>query len=128
MARSFWAMCEKRGQCLVWRGPVDALGYGRCERNGERGAHRVAWKLKCGNVASGRLRNLCGNRLCVEPSHWAEPAGRSPSDRQVRADEIVRLYREGLRIGEIAEQVGCARSTVWRNVKGLDGGRETVSG
>lgn len=127
MARSFWAMSERRGECLIWRGSVDALGYGRCERFGERGAHRVAWKLRRGNVAKGRLRNLCGNRLCVSPEHWAEPQGKPVSKRQERRAEIARMYADGMRIGEIAAAAGCSRTAVWRNLKGVSDG-QAVSG
>lgn len=118
--RSFWWRVEPEGECLIWSGPLDGFGYGRCTRLGQKGAHRVAWLLMRGTAPKTRLVNECGNRACCNPEHWREISEPPPSKRKLDQEEIVRLWEIGMRISEIAKTVGCARSTVWRNVKGLE--------
>lgn len=117
--RGFWERTERVWDCLIWTGPTDGFGYGRCTRRGQKGAHRVAWLLKRGEAPRTRLVNKCGNRACINPDHWREIEERV-SERKRAAMEIVRLWESGMRISEIAKEVGCARSTVWRNVRGLE--------
>jgi hypothetical protein len=38
-------------------------------------------------------------------------------DRNERAAEAERLYAEGLNCQEVADRLGCAPSTVWRDLK-----------
>lgn len=117
MAGSFWGKTRASGACLLWEGEVDGFGYGRCERHGERGAHRVAWLLRRGAPAGGKLMNECGSKICVNPDHWRDSSVRPVSARQQRRAEILRLYEAGMGIGAIAQDVGCSRTTVWRRVR-----------
>lgn len=124
MPRNFWGLSRVEGDCLIWLGGISPDGYGRCERSGQVGAHRVAWLLRRGFPAAGRLENNCGNRLCVNPDHWREcvktlSVERVPKRVEVRRGEIERLWREGRMITDIAEIVGVSRVTVWRAIRGL---------
>lgn len=60
--------------CWEWLGAVDNTGYGRISVGGKRGpvegAHRVAYRLWCGQIASGMfVCHRCDNRRCVRPDH-----------------------------------------------------------
>ena len=66
--------------CRVWQGGTSSQGrYGSLWHNGTvRYAHRVAYEaafgeLPCGSLTheseSTEVHHVCGNRLCVEPSH-----------------------------------------------------------
>lgn len=60
-------------ECWLWKLKPGSAGYGTISM-GSGGhpalVHRVAWELAFGPIPEGvRVRQKCGNRLCVNPSH-----------------------------------------------------------
>lgn len=118
----FWRRVRKDGRCWVWTGAVGGLGYPAVTLSGYRGGARIAWVWHHGEAPGGLLRNECGNLLCVNPAHWRDEGRKVVSECVRRRGEIERLFGEGLGIGEIADRVGCSRSTVSRRIAKLEVG------
>lgn len=62
------ANCEEIGECLLWKGAVDAYGYPRVRTHGKSQLLRpFIWREIRGNeLRPGyRLSIRCGNRLCL---------------------------------------------------------------
>jgi len=93
-AAHFWSKVEIRGtaMCWKWKGQT-ANGYGRFR--GER-AHRYAYQLHKGNIPDElMIRHLCGNKLCVNPSHL-EPGTMADNARDgIRLGETLRGSKNG---------------------------------
>lgn len=67
--------CERIGSCLVYRGQLDAGGYGRIKHKGRSlPCHRLVYERVFGPIPTGlhidhvRVRG-CRHRACCEPSH-----------------------------------------------------------
>lgn len=84
----FWAKVDQSGgadACWPWLGYVEAMGYGRVNRDGPKWAHRVAYELVRGPIPDGFdldhichdpltcFEGPCPHRQCVNPAHL-EPA------------------------------------------------------
>lgn len=68
----FWASTDRSGDCWIWTGRIDRLGYGRFKIGGTyRTAHRVAYTIVNGDPGSLVVHHACFNRRCVNPSHLA---------------------------------------------------------
>lgn len=67
----FKKMTEWRGDCLIWTGSLNGVGYGQVYYHGKlRRAHRVAYELAFGSVPEGLvIDHLCHHRACVNPAH-----------------------------------------------------------
>lgn len=71
----FWSMVDKSAGpdgCWVWTGSRSYKGYGVFNaRVGTRNAHRIAWQLTHGPIASPDIFvcHACDNRPCVKPTH-----------------------------------------------------------
>lgn len=67
----FWAKVDKSGDCWLWTGAKNGLGYGRLVHNDhEFFAHRIAWQLHFGPIPTGLLVcHHCDNPPCVRPDH-----------------------------------------------------------
>ena len=67
----FWSKVDKSGDCWLWTGRLEALGYARCRVDGERVyAHRYAYELEVGPIPDGmEIDHLCRVRHCVNPTH-----------------------------------------------------------
>jgi hypothetical protein len=69
----FWSLVDKSGECWIWTGTRDPQGYGVAYVPGVLGmrAHRVAYQLTYGPIASPRLFvcHRCDNPPCVRPDH-----------------------------------------------------------
>lgn len=68
---SVWRKVVADGTCLLWRGHVDAGGYGRVKDRGRvRLAHRAAYEAAYGAIPAGlTVDHLCRSRACVNPVH-----------------------------------------------------------
>lgn len=77
-AERFWSKVERTTAegCWLWRGQLNAWGYGHFRRTLGPGlgrtvkAHRLAYELSVGPIPEGlTLDHLCGQRACVRPDH-----------------------------------------------------------
>ena len=59
------------GDCIVWCGASNKLGYGRLYINGTfHMAHRLAYELEHGQIPAGlEIDHLCRNPSCINPAH-----------------------------------------------------------
>lgn len=62
--------------CKLWTGYIDKHGFGTCTLKGSGGmkrkqAHKLAFDL-FEDYSPPRLINKCGNKNCVDTSHWVE--------------------------------------------------------
>lgn len=94
---------ERRGDCLIWTGPVNEYGYGQIYAGEEAGpAHAYAWKRAHGPVPSGKVVDhaIHCDRACCEASHLRlatkaeNSANRSGPDRDA-ADLPRNVSRRG---------------------------------
>lgn len=145
----FWARVDTHGPipasnpdlgpCWLWMGHADKDGYGRVQEGlRPMRAHRVAWRLSHGEVASGCVLHRCDVRLCVRPSHLKEGTrpqnqaemvergrsahgSRNGSAKLIDAD--VRRIRERHAMGwsrkHLAQAAGIKPATVRQIVLGL---------
>lgn len=76
--RYFWRHVVQDGDCWLWTGILNWLGYGYVARQPEPGsrnfvrivAHRYAYEDLVGEIPAGlELDHLCRNRACVNPDH-----------------------------------------------------------
>lgn len=69
----FWAKVKRGNGCWLWTGAMcRTTGYGsfKLPGIGMRGAHRIAWMLRHGQVPTGKcVLHRCDNRRCVRPGH-----------------------------------------------------------
>lgn len=135
---------ERVGECLMWRGGLNAGGYGYVWHKGKnRGAHRVSYELNVGNIPEGmEILHSCDTPGCIEPSHLSpgthreniqEMVARSRRDnasgsrhgmsklteQQVR--EIRSRYKPRCRVNSscaLAREFGVSQATVWSALKG----------
>lgn len=113
--------------CWVWVGGSGKRGYGRVRHKG-RGeyAHRAAYIEAGGDFANGPVvRHICGNRLCVRPSHLK--SGTKAENNKDTAEMFmtnsplspdcvrgIRLdYNSGMPLLEIASKYGIAWGSVY---------------
>lgn len=74
-AQAFWDkvdMTPNPTLCWIWRGPVNADGYGRFTPGSstQKSAHRVTYEEVFGPIPTGlQLDHRCRNRTCVNPLH-----------------------------------------------------------
>lgn len=67
----FWRMVATgSSDCWYWTGSINRLGYGVFVALNETKAHRVAYKLFCGEIPNGMfVLHKCDTRCCVNPKH-----------------------------------------------------------
>lgn len=104
---AFWGATEPRNGCLIWTAGTNGNGYGRLWVDGRMVyAHRRAWELTRGEIASGALLDhTCHNKACVKPEHlrlatsqsnaWNQSGPRGKSASGVRN---VRRMRDGWQV------------------------------
>ena len=68
---SFAARTEWQGDCLIWTGGKNDMGYGRIWVNPtEMYAHRYAWMKANGPIPEGaEIDHICHIPLCCNPDH-----------------------------------------------------------
>ena len=69
----FWQKVNRTHQCWIWTA-TQANGYGQFNVGRGEGkrhvyAHRWIYEQLVGPVVSHQVDHLCGNRLCVRPTH-----------------------------------------------------------
>lgn len=70
--------------CTLWKGPIDAQGYGRArgpKHSRQYRAHRVVWEQANGPLNNLTLDHLCPNKHCVELTHL-EPVSNEENARR----------------------------------------------
>jgi hypothetical protein len=62
---------KQENGCWIWRGHINAKGYGRINLSKRRyTAHRVAYELWIEPIPKGlQVQHLCDNRRCCNPAH-----------------------------------------------------------
>ena len=67
----FWSKVDKTGECWIWTGAKDHLGYGMLRRDREyKRAHRVAYEMANGPIPEGKLiDHMCHVPSCVRAEH-----------------------------------------------------------
>ena len=77
------------GNCLIWLHKLDAGGYGRALfAQGERLAHRQAYRQSRGFAPESDVLHLCHRPYCVQPSHLYDGEAQDNSDdRKLRVSE-----------------------------------------
>ena len=66
----FWKKIDRTGPCWIWKRGINSRGYGTLmDHLAILQATRVAYFLIRGEDAPKPLKNLCGNKLCVNPDH-----------------------------------------------------------
>ena len=81
--------------CWIWKGAKHLCAYGQGWYDygisyidgRQTAAHRAFWEVERGDLERGtRLFNVCGNTLCVRPSHWrAKPLNSDRGDHEAAA-------------------------------------------
>lgn len=103
----FWAKVEVRseGVCWFWQGQV-TNGYGKFR---DIRAHRYAYEFAKGQIGDGLLvRHMCGNKLCVNPTHLEVGTMADNAQDGIALGETLRGERNG-RSKLDAEQVHYVR-------------------
>lgn len=89
----FWSKVERTEGCWLWRGALNAAGYGAFSvyavRAGPIPAHRAAYAITHGAVPHGRVvMHRCDNKQCVNPAHL-EIGSQRKNARDARARGLV---------------------------------------
>lgn len=67
----FWTYVDKTGDCWLWLGSNNGVGYGQIRLCGTlKYAHRISYELKYGPVPSGLyVLHKCDTPSCINPDH-----------------------------------------------------------
>lgn len=147
---TFWqrVLVGPADACWIWQGPRDRQGYGRCSGGHTRGsvlAHRAAFFLTH-DYWPPVVSHLCHNPLCCNPAHLIDESQQANLARSREAGrhyhgehhhwrkltdaqrvEIVRLVASGVRVIEVAQRYGVARSRVYQLVRAAPTGSSRSS-
>ena len=145
LSERFWENVDKTNLCWVWKGYIDATGYGRFE--GHR-AHRISFFITHNRLNKTKMIcHRCDNRACVRPDHLFEGNASDNArdayykgklnitniskDTQFKSGnrvnnigpidsctviEIRKLYSEGITQVNLAKQYGFTRNVIWKIV------------
>ena len=76
------AQCEPDGDCLLWTGLARGKNPRLKARHPKMGhvtylsVRRLVWQAVHGEDATGPLKTMCGNAMCLNPDHIVMPSGR----------------------------------------------------
>jgi hypothetical protein len=117
----------------IWHGNQMPLAvYGMLRVDGRlRPAHRLGWELHVGPIPEGMvLRNLCGDRMCVRPTHWKLATRKELSQRHRRRRnydvgeanhgsvlteaQVREVYLSKCRNTELAKEMGVSATVIGR--------------
>lgn len=141
---SIKARSERVGECLIWRGGLNAAGYGYVWHEGKnRATHRVSYELNVGPIPVGlELLHSCDTPACIEPTHLSpgthqlnmrQMVERNRCNRptgeqhglaklsEVQVAEIRRRYKPYCRTNSscaLAKEFGVSQRAVWCAIKG----------
>lgn len=119
----FWSKVDSTGDCWLWRAGRDTAGYGQFRYEGKNTkAHRVAFILHYGYRA-GRVKQTCGNRLCVNPSHLEDTSAGidEKTIKQIRSIPMSRTI-----VSDVSKEYGISESkarqilagSIYKNIPG----------
>ena len=88
---AFWSRVDKTGDCWLYTGARDKLGYGDCGYMGKHiQAHRLAWKLTRRDPGKLHVLHKCNNPPCCNPMHLYVGDDFDNAADRVRAGTVVR--------------------------------------
>lgn len=127
----FWQNVEKGApnECWLWKGTVDAKGYGRFYFNSLPVlAHRLSYELHTGPIPKGLLIcHHCDVKLCCNPDHlYAGTHKDNNRDRVTRARGMKTITYRGktLTASEWSKETGLSAATIrLRLARGWSAGR-----
>ncbi|MBU2177554.1 MAG: HNH endonuclease [Gammaproteobacteria bacterium] len=137
----FWSKVDIKTpeECWNWLAGINADGYGNFYHIYKTySASRISWMLTNGDIPEGLLcLHRCDNRACINPSHlYLGTHSRNNLDREHRNPgtsgrksklgaegirEVQRLFNEGHKQKELAEQFGLSIGQIHRLCKGTSG-------
>lgn len=90
----FWSKVNKSGECWLWTASPGAHGRGQFSVEGRPVvATRYSWEMAHGAVPDGaEVRQSCGHKLCVRPSHLIADENRP---RRLSADRFWEKVTKG---------------------------------
>lgn len=84
----FWAKVDKSGDCWLWTGANNGVGYGKVRRPSLSSqsllAHRYSWFLRFDKWPN-YLCHRCNNRACCRPSHLYEGTPKTNQQDRIKA-------------------------------------------
>jgi hypothetical protein len=132
---AFWAKVDRAGDCWLWTGARQSMGYGMYS---DQPVHRVARELTYGPIPNGLfVCHACDRPACVNPAHLllgtqlanitdAQRKGRirsgeAHSDAKLTAETAAIIRAEhaaGVGYRRLANRYGVAMSTVQAVIQG----------
>src|SRR5262245_38562460 len=113
----FWSLVDRSGDCWVWSGPRNRLGYGRFSV-GHRSiylAHRIAWLISTGDLPNCVLHH-CYNPPCVRLDHlFAGTRRDNVADMMAKGRYGTRNWIRGadVKTSKLSEQNVLAIRSLW---------------
>jgi len=136
-------MPEPNSGCWLWTGGINEHGYGIIGKGGGRAAgvdkaHRVSYRLYCGDPTGSNVLHKCDNPYCVNPAHLflgslsdnmrdCVAKGRNfiPDNRGERAtwakltyEAVAHIRKRELTGPQYARLYGCSKSAIYEIWRG----------